>query len=90
LVVVGIVFFLKLFFQTLNLEALLVQLRFGLKQFILTIFVLLLEETGQVRCDVDLASTVTARRRHVLSLQIATVRYQVICCLAKHLDLEIV
>ena len=66
LVVVIIVFLLKLFFQTLNLEALLVQLRFSLKQFILTIFVLSFEENGQVRCHVVLDSAVGARCRDFL------------------------
>jgi len=66
LVVVIIVFLLKLFFQTLNLEALLVQLGFSLKQFILTIFVLSFEETGQVRCHVVLDSAVVARCRDFL------------------------
>ena len=90
LVVVIIVFLLKLFFQTLNLEALLVQLGFSLKQFILTIFVLSFEETGQVRCHVVLDSAVGARCRDFLVFYIATVSYQVVRCLAKHIDLEIV
>ena len=90
LVVVIIVFLLKLFFQTLNLEALLVQLGFSLKQFILTIFVLSFEETGQVRCHVVLDSAVGARCCDFLVFLIATVRYQVVRCLAKHIDLEIV
>jgi len=91
LVVIVFVFLTKLFFEALNLEALLVQLGFSLEQFVLAIFVFLFEKTGQVGRHVLLDGAIAVVCVDILRcFQTAALADQVVCGLAEHIDLEIV